>query len=326
MAEGPAPGSGRGEDPADRGTPDGTPPGEDHPAVAETLIAGDLAGRTPGQVAAMIGRAVVTVDPEGARKRRERAQRQDARVRFWREHAGTAALAGFGLPPGEGLAADQHIQDRALAYRAAGMSGTLDQLRVRAFLDALNGTSSRPAPSQNVTGETGTSQGDTGETGGTGGTGGEPGQGGNGSSDTGGNRNGNGPAGTGGPGNGAGLAAATMLTIPLATLLGLAQRPGDACGLGALDPDLARQLAARAARGPRSTWCVTVTDDQGHAIGHGCARPARTKPKPGHGTAAGNRGSPSPPSQNGSRAGPGLSFTPGDDHRPPEDGGTAPGT
>src|SRR5919108_1355235 len=31
-------------------------------AAAETLIAGDLAGKTPGQVAAMISRAVVTVD------------------------------------------------------------------------------------------------------------------------------------------------------------------------------------------------------------------------------------------------------------------------
>jgi hypothetical protein len=117
-----------------------------HAAVAETLIADQLAGRTPGQVAALIARAVVTVDPEGARKRREQAQREDARVRFWREHAGTAALAGFGLPPDAALAASQHIQDRALAYRAAGAAGTLDQLRVRAFLDALNGTSSLPAP------------------------------------------------------------------------------------------------------------------------------------------------------------------------------------
>ena len=119
---------------------------DQHAAVAETLIAGQLAGKTPGQVAALIARAVVTVDPEGAARRRERAQREDARVRFWREHAGTAALAAFGLPPDEALAANQHIQDRALAYKAAGMAGTMDQLRVRAFLDALNGTDSRPAP------------------------------------------------------------------------------------------------------------------------------------------------------------------------------------
>jgi hypothetical protein len=45
-------------------------------------------------------------------------------------------------------------------------------------------------------------------------------------------------------------------------------------GIGPIDPDLARDLAAAAAGNPRSTWCVTVTDSQGHAIGHGCARPA----------------------------------------------------
>ena len=37
------------------------------------------------------------------------------------------------------------------------------------------------------------------------------------------------------------------------------------------DPGLARDLVGAAARNPRSTWCVTVTDSQGHAIGHGCA-------------------------------------------------------
>ncbi len=47
-------------------------------AMAETLIADQLAGKTPGQIAAMIARAVVKVDPEGARKRRERAQKEDA--------------------------------------------------------------------------------------------------------------------------------------------------------------------------------------------------------------------------------------------------------
>ena len=45
-------------------------------------------------------------------------------------------------------------------------------------------------------------------------------------------------------------------------------------GTGPVDPDLARDLAAAAARNPRSTWCVTVTDQDGHAAGHGCARPA----------------------------------------------------
>jgi len=72
------------------------------------------------------------------------------------------------------------------------------------------------------------------------------------------------------------------MTAPLATLLGLAGRPGELAGLGPVDPDLARDLARAAARNPRSTWCLTVTDRQGHAIGHGCARPAPAGPAPRH--------------------------------------------
>ena len=269
-----------------------------HAAVAETLIAGQLAGKTPGQVAKLIADAVVTVDPEGAAKRREKAQREEARVRFWREHAGTAALAAFGLPPDEALAANQHIQDRALEYKAAGMAGTLDQLRVRAFLDAINGTDSRPVPASADAGATdGSSASDGGP--------GRDGTGGRGGAD-----------GTGGPGNGVGLAANIMLTTPLDTLLGLAEHPGEAPALGALDPALARDLARAAAQNPRTTWCVTVTDQQGHAIGHGCAKPARTRRRLGHDGAAGNHGPTSGPS---ARDGPGLTFTPADDHGP--DGG-----
>jgi len=63
------------------------------------------------------------------------------------------------------------------------------------------------------------------------------------------------------------------LAIPLTTTLNLAERPGEISGIGPIDPDLARDLVASASRNPRTTWCVTVTDQHGHAIGHGCARP-----------------------------------------------------
>jgi hypothetical protein len=68
----------------------------------------------------------------------------------------------------------------------------------------------------------------------------------------------------------------TDLVIPLATLLGLAWRPGEAHDLGPLDPELCQALAATAANDPRSTLCITVTDPCGYAIGHGCGRPSRT--------------------------------------------------
>jgi hypothetical protein len=71
----------------------------------------------------------------------------------------------------------------------------------------------------------------------------------------------------------AGFAGRVNLTIPLATLLGLAERPGVMSRTGPIDPALARDLAAAAARNPRSTWCVTVTGPDGRPVAHGCGRP-----------------------------------------------------
>src|SRR5207302_3790583 len=106
----------------------------------------------------------------------------------------------------------------------------------------------------------------------------------------------------------AGPAARVTLTAPLATLAGLADRPGELGGLGPVDPWLARDLAAAAAANPRTTWCLTVTDNQGHAVAHGCARPEPKK----HGKRAG----PGPPGQTG------FSFTPAGRDGPPGGYGT----
>jgi hypothetical protein len=57
------------------------------------------------------------------------------------------------LPPDEVLASWQHVQQRALDLRAAGVPGTLQDLRVRAYLDLLQERDSRPAtPDPNDTG------------------------------------------------------------------------------------------------------------------------------------------------------------------------------
>ena len=70
----------------------------------------------------------------------------------------------------------------------------------------------------------------------------------------------------------------TDLVFPLATLLGLAERPGEGHGLGTLDPALCRALAATAALSPHTTLCVTVTNADGIAIGHGCVKVRPTLP------------------------------------------------
>jgi hypothetical protein len=102
-----------------------------------------------------------------------------------------------------------------------------------------------------------------------------------------------------------GFAGRVTLTVPLATLSGLADRPGELAGLGPVDPLLARDLARAAARNPKTTWCLTVTDEKGHALAHGCARP---EPKSHR-----KRAGPSPP---------GFSFTPASRDGPPGEDGT----
>jgi hypothetical protein len=113
------------------------------------------------------------------------------------------------------------------------------------------------------------------------------------------------------------------LTIPLATVLGLAHRPGQMAGIGPIDPDLARDLAATAARNPRTTWCVTVTDPDGHATGHGCARPESASRR--NAAARGRRaasGGHDPPGQASDIGLPGFTFTADDQHGPPGRYGT----
>jgi hypothetical protein len=178
--------------------------------------------QTTGRLRAALARAVIAVDPQAATRRREEAQK-DPRVRRWREDAGTAALAGYSLPPADVLAADQRLTDRAVALRDAGLRGSLEELRARAYLDTLLGRDSTPpAAPPNPT----------------------PGR----------------PR----------LAARVNLTVPLATALGLADFPGLVAGFGPVDAPLARHLAGLASDHPASRCCITLTDAEGHAVGHGC--------------------------------------------------------
>ena len=307
------------------------------------------------------------MDPDGAAKRRQHAEREEARVRFWRDNGGACALAAFGLPTDAALAANDAINDRAAAYKAAKLrpGARMDQLRVLAFLDLLNGitlqariahdradASRAGQRRRRCTASTATSParaagrrpGDgSRRRRGDGGrhatrrrqrhAGGGPDQCGDVHGDA--VRQHSGRTVTAAPATGmvtaAPLAAATTvrrprrqpgsrcrapvlpaltaranLTLPLATLLGLAERPGAGHGLGPLDPALVRDLAATAAASPHSHWCLTITDSQGVAVAHGCAKPARTKK---------NR----PASRDGP---PRWAFTPTDDPGPPGGYGT----
>jgi hypothetical protein len=170
---------------------------------------------------------------------------------------------------------------------AVGVITAITAARARAYLDFLLGKDSRPRPD---TGASGDSAGRdvSGRQGADGAAQGHAeGDGSGGSLASGGGPDGGGPgpgepAGPGQPGASAGpvagpvpagFAGRVTLTVPVATLLDMAGRPGELAGTGPVDPWLARDLAAAAAAHPKTTWCVTVTDQDGHAVGHGCARP-----------------------------------------------------
>ena len=299
--------------------------------AAEDKVLGRAGRLTPGGLRSAIARAVMDVAPAKARRRREEAAK-DARVQRWAEDSGNAALAGRELPPAEVLAADQRISWWARQLKKAGLAGSMDELRARAYLDLLLDKDSRPAaPASAATGATG-GNGESGGNGASGANGGNGGNGGNGANGgNGGGESGESGSGgqAGGPGDGgsgppdpagprppgagvrpSGFVGRLHLTVPLATLLGLADRPGEIPGLGPVDPWLARDLARAAAANPKTTWCLSVTDGQGHAIGHGCARaePGNRNKQPGghpRPRAPEGRDPPDPPAAT-SRDGPGL--------------------
>ena len=195
------------------------------------------------------------VAPEKAKERREAAAK-DARVERWAEDSGNAALMGCELPPDEVLAADQRITAWAQELRKAGLEGGMDVLRARAFLDLLLGKDSRPRHD---------TRGGADSAG--------PGSGGSGP---------DAPPPSAGPARGAvsgGFAGRVTLTVPLTTVTGLADRPGELAGIGPVDPWLARDLAAAAAQQPEDDL-VRDRDRPGRPRHRARLRPPRTQESP----------------------------------------------
>ena len=244
-------------------------------------------------------------------------------------------MAAYGLPADESLAANAQVDARAKAYRAAGVKRPVDILRVMAFLDLLNlvpaadriarvqaedeaqaedaaGSAGESAsgrrshgrgdgrPDESAPADPSPNDASDDDPGGSASAGGDEGPRPGGAPDP-------GPA---LPNPGPALPARVNLTLPLATQLRLAERPGEAPGLGALDPALVRRLAAAAARSPHSQFCVTITDEQGHAIGHGCCKPARAP-------ARGRRNGKPPPGPPPPRSRDAATFTPSGKPGPP---------
>ena len=115
----------------------------------------------------------------------------------------------------------------------------MDILRARAYLDLLLGKDSRPGPDTSG-GQDGGGPGPAGPD----------------------NPAGSSPAGPAASVVPAGFAGRINLTIPLATLLGLADRPGEIGGIGPIDPDLGANTPDRyqaITRDARSRCWLSIT-------------------------------------------------------------------
>jgi hypothetical protein len=268
-------------------------------AAVEQLVIDDAPTLTTSGLQARLHRAVLAADPDAARRRAERAAK-DARVELINERSGTAGLAGRDLPVSATLAADQRVDATARALKAGGAPATLTQLRGAVFLGLLTGhdplgfltepdqgspgsypeaprseaghpasESERPAPSPHPTTperESPVPRPDSGR----------------------GPDAGPGPDAGRGPDAEAGpliRRGSVHLTMPLAAWLGLTRSSGDIRGFGPASAETCREIADLIAQDPGSRWCLTLTDANGHAVGHGCARrPPRGAPRAPDGT------------------------------------------
>ena len=259
-------------------------------AKADPLLAAAAQTKTYAELRAAAAKLVLKLDPESAERRKQARRKNDAHVRPFREESGNGGMVARELPSDEVLASWQHVEQRARELRAAGVPGTLRELRIRAYLDLLQERDSRLVAGTVPGQDPGQGRGPADDDGPQDGPGGNGGNGGNGGPGPG-SRSpaGTGPDGRARPDGSAGpaakdpgpcLAALVNITVPLATALGLSGTPGEAAGFGLLDAGTARDLIAAAGRSPHTRWCVTVLHPDGTAAAHGCAA-GRHPPPPG---------------------------------------------
>ena len=262
---------------------------------------------TTSQLRDLLARTIMQMDPDAARRRRRRAERQ-ARVEYWADPEGTASLAGRSLPPAEVLAADQRLTALAERWKRQGARGGMDRLRAYAYLALLLGHDTTTPPAALLPARSTAGRGSPGVPGLPGDADGAAARG--------------SQAGSGG---GLPLFGEINLTLPLMTLLGLADAPGDAGGYGPQHADTCRDLIKAMSGHPATRWGLIITDPNGYAMAYGGPvrakptqvrrRPGRDRTRPGEGKPGSRgpgrgrtdtaRGSPAPPGT--SRGSPGQS-------------------
>ena len=266
--------------------------------LAERILFGapDIDTMTRNQVKDRIKAAVMEVNPEAADKHRE-DKAKERRIEVRQEESGNGMIAGRELPCAAVLALDQKISARARELRKLGVKGGLDELRVLAFLERWGQIDPFAASPGNDTQDQAAGSADDGNA--------DDGNADDGNADDGNGNGGNGgprpgetnPSGgtgggcaCGGAGRDSGIAGWLHLTAPVLTLEERAERPGRMSRLGPVGPAQLRDLAAKMARNPGTTYCLTATDNDGRPVAHGCG-----KPGPNDRRKRGKPGSPDPP-------------------------------
>jgi Domain of unknown function (DUF222) len=121
-----------------------TTPLDDHRAKAvERKVLPRAPRQTTTQLAASLRRAVMSIDPAAAERRRKEAERH-ARVELSGDDAGTAALYGRLLPAAQASAAWTRISAMANTLQRHGADGGIDLLRAQVFIGLLLGTLPQP--------------------------------------------------------------------------------------------------------------------------------------------------------------------------------------
>jgi len=263
-------------------------------ARADKLIATDAAGRTTGSLRHRCRRIVLTLDPAQAEERRKKVAK-GRRVEFAPEQSGNALLAARELSVAVAMAVKQALTGWAKIMRAAGIDGSLDNLRADALAALALGrhpVTGGPAPALTGTGQASRAAG---------------------LADT-----------PGGPWDGItpadqdpaeqaedeeaawfnpwgyqdfesgtdagerpvpGSPVVTInLVITVGTLDPQTDHPGWIPGWGHVTGTTARDLITAGTFNPATRWCVTEVDPRtGEAVAHGCARGQHPWPPPSTG-------------------------------------------
>jgi Domain of unknown function (DUF222) len=256
--------------------------GDADAARADQVLADAAPGLRADQLQRKAAALEAKLDPAAAKARKEITKQTRQRVEAGRELSGNAYLAGRELDTGEVMAGKAHIDAIAARLRRAGLDGTLDQLRTRAFADLVQGRNpldriapapggdpadpapdraqdSAPDPAPDPPSQDPGTDRDR-----------EPGS----STDPDLDFDPDPDPGLIPPpafGPPAPLPALINFIVPVGTLLGWSTTPAQAGSWGLFDSEDIRDIVQAASRHPRTRMCTTIIGPDGTAIAHGCS-------------------------------------------------------